>query len=37
MIDDVEGNCEAAKKIGMQAVCYKDFEQFHNEIIPVLQ
>jgi len=32
MIDDVEGNCEAAKKIGMQAVCYKDFEQFYREI-----
>ena len=32
MIDDVEHNCDAAKSIGMQAICYKDFEQFEREI-----
>jgi len=32
MIDDVEHNCDAAKSIGMQSICYKNFEQFEREI-----
>lgn len=32
MIDDIQGNCDAAKSIGMQAICYKNFDQFQKEI-----
>lgn len=32
MIDDLQHNCDAAKSIGMKAICYKDFEQFQTEI-----
>ena len=32
MIDDLQPNCDAAKSIGMQAICYKDFKQFQREI-----
>lgn len=37
MIDDLEHNCEAARSIGMQAICYKNFDQFYNEIKLLLQ
>ena len=32
MVDDLQHNCDAAKSIGMRAICYKNFEQFQNEI-----
>jgi len=32
MIDDVSKNCEAAKNIEMQAICYKNFPQFQKEL-----
>lgn len=31
MIDDVQGNVDTAKSLGMQGICYKDFEQFKSE------
>lgn len=37
MIDDLKHNCDAAKSIGMQAICYKDFEQFHKDITSLLK
>lgn len=36
MVDDVQGNCDVAKGIGMKAIQYKDFEQFQKEICSVL-
>ncbi len=32
MIDDMQSTCDAVKTIGMQSVCYKDFEQFQTEL-----
>lgn len=32
MVDDIDRYTEAAKSIGMHAVCYKDFEQFRTEL-----
>lgn len=31
-IDDSQGFCEAAKAVGMQAVCYKNFQQFKTDV-----
>ena len=36
MIDDLQHNCDAAKSIGMQAICYKDFKQFQKELNTLL-
>lgn len=36
MIDDVQSNCDAAKSLGMQTICYKDFDQFQHETHPLL-
>ena len=36
MIDDLQHNCEAAKSIGMQAICYKGFEQFYKAVTSLL-
>jgi HAD superfamily hydrolase (TIGR01509 family) len=35
-VDDIERYCEAARGIGMQAVCYDNFEQFKSELVPLL-
>jgi len=37
LIDDVATYCEAAKSLGMQAICYQSFDQFSNEIHFLLQ
>jgi len=37
MTDDMQDNCDVAKYLGMQAICYKNFEQFQNEINPLLK
>ena len=37
MIDDMQNNCDVAKNLGMQAICYKDFEQLQSEINPLLK
>lgn len=34
--DDSQAYCEAAQAIGMQAICYKDFEQFRTELEQIL-
>ena len=36
MIDDIERNCTAAQEIGMQAVFYKDFDGFKNDLAKIL-
>ena len=35
-IDDQERFCEAAREVGMQAIHYKDFEQFQHDIQKIL-
>lgn len=37
MIDDIQSNCDVAKNLGMQVICYKDFEQFQNEVNSLLK
>lgn len=32
MIDDIQDYCDVAKNLGMQSLCFKDFEQFQKEI-----
>lgn len=36
MIDDIESYCEAARSVGMQAVCYQDFHQMRQELDVIL-
>ena len=36
MIDDVESNVDAAKRLGMQGVCYKDFTQLKIALDAIL-
>jgi putative hydrolase of the HAD superfamily len=31
MVDDIQGNVNAAKTLGMQGICYKDFKHFKQE------
>ena len=35
-IDDKEVYCNAARAVGMQAVKYRDFEQFHSDIATII-
>lgn len=35
-VDDIESYCEAARAVGMQAVCYHDFVQFKAELEQIL-
>lgn len=35
-IDDNPGFCDAAKICGMQAICYKNFQQFKTDIGPLI-
>jgi len=37
MIDDLQHNCDSAKSIGMQTICYTDFQQFERDINPLLK
>jgi HAD superfamily hydrolase (TIGR01509 family) len=36
-VDDREGNCSAAREVGMQALLYHDFVQFKHDLTEVLQ
>lgn len=36
MVDDIERYAEAAKAIGMEAVCYRDFDQFKADLGGIL-
>ncbi len=36
-VDDREGYCVAARELGMQAICYKDFAQFRAELGKILE
>jgi epoxide hydrolase-like predicted phosphatase len=36
MVDDVAGNCEAARSVGMGAVCYEHFAQMKTELETLL-
>lgn len=36
LVDDVERYCEAAKKQGMQTVCYQDFKQMKRELEAII-
>ena len=35
-IDDIEDFCEAARAVGIQAICYQDFQQMKTELEKIL-
>lgn len=35
--DDIPDYCDAARSVGMQAICYENFAQLKSEIAPLLQ
>lgn len=37
MIDDMQTTCDIVKTFGMGSICYKDFEQFQNELATILK
>jgi putative hydrolase of the HAD superfamily len=37
MVDDSENNCEGARAVGMQSICYQDFVQFKSELETLLR
>jgi epoxide hydrolase-like predicted phosphatase len=36
LVDDIESYCEAAREVGLQAICYKDFAQMQRELEQIL-